>query len=139
MFLVILIIVALLVFFMLYARSWSARETKKSHLVLDAAIRSNDSGEPIEVVNGTTAAAAGFFDTYGTTQKKYVTIMNPVAYAGYVNLKGEEVVAIAFKHSTGLTIVTHDLPYQFGADLMGLMNKMKYLQEVLESYKSYKK
>jgi hypothetical protein len=139
MFAVFLIIIALLVVFMVYARSWSARETKKSHLILDAAIRSNDSGEPIEVPNGTTAAAAGFFDVYGTTQKKYETMTSPVAYAGYVDLNGQEVVAIAFKHSAGLTVTTHDLPYQFGSDLMGLMNKMKYLQEILQTYKSFKK
>lgn len=131
---ILVVIIAVLAFF-LYAHNWSAREAKKSHLVHAAAIKSHASGEPVEVPHGTTGAASSFFETHGTSQKKYESIISPVAYAGYVSLNGEEVLTVAFRHSSGLTVVTHQLPYKFGSDILELIQKSGFLNDILNQYK----
>ena len=119
----------------LYVNAWSAREGKKADLIYAAALRSQATDSPVEVPYGTTAAASRFFEIHGTTQKKYEILMDPVAYAGYVNLTGEEAVVVAFMHSSGLTVATHLLPYQLGNDILSLMQKGLYIQKILQAYK----
>lgn len=136
MFVFILIVVILLLSLILYANTWSAREGNKTDLVYAAAVRSQATEKPVEVPYGTTAAASKFFEIHGTTKKKYESIMDPVAYAGYVLLEGEEAVVVAFRHSSGLTVVTQSLPCQFGQDLLSLMQKRQYLQEILQACKN---
>lgn len=131
----ILVVIIAVLAFLLYAHNWSAREAKKSHLVHAAAIKSHASGEPVDVPNGTTGSASSFFEAHGTSQKKYESISSPVAYAGYVSLNGEEVVAVAFRHSSGLTVVTHQLPYKFGSDILELIQKSGFLKDILNQYK----
>ena len=62
--------------------------------------------------------------------------MNPVAYARYVNLEGEEAIVVAFRHSSGLTIITHENPYKFGNDRISLMKKINnfkiFLKHIVE-------
>ena len=132
----ILVVIIAVLALLLYAHNWSARESKKSHLVHAAAMKSHASGDPIDVPHGTTAAASSFFEAHGTSQKKYESTSNPVAYAGYVSLNGEEVVAVAFRHSSGLTVVTHHLPYKFGNDLLELIQKSGFLKDILNQYKA---
>jgi hypothetical protein len=135
---ILILIIAALSFF-LYAHMWSAREGRKAHLVHAAAVSAHASNAPVEVPQGTTAAASNFFQIYGTTQKKYESITSPVAYAGYVNLDHEEVITIVFRHRSGLTVTTHTLPYQFGNDLVSLIQKAQHLKQILQMYmESYK-
>lgn len=135
---ILILIIAALSFF-LYAHMWSAREGRKAHLVHAAAVSAHASNAPVEVPQGTTAAASSFFQTYGTTQKKYESITSPVAYAGYVNLDHEEVITIVFRHRSGLTVTTHTLPHQFGNDLISLIQKAQHLKQILQTYmESYK-
>ncbi|MDR6579953.1 leucine-rich repeat domain-containing protein [Pseudomonas extremaustralis] len=131
--LILIFIIAALSFF-LYAHIWSAREGRKAHLVHAAAVSAHASNAPVEVPQGTTAAASSFFQLYGTTPKKYESITSPVTYAGYVNLDHEEVITIVFRHRSGLTVTTHTLSCQFGNDLVSLIQKAQYLKHILKMY-----
>lgn len=136
----VLIIIIVILGFVVYAYTWSAREGQKFNIIHAAALKALATDKPADVPGGTTAAAAGFFEVYGTTEKKYEEIMTPfVAYAGYVRLENTEVIAIAFKHARGLTVVIHDIPIQLGNDLSSLVKKMQYMKGMLQAYKGNSK
>lgn len=136
MLILVLIAVVAVIWIFMYAKLWSARESQKSDLVHAAALKAHSIDEPVDVPSGTTAAAAAFFEIHGTTEKKYESIINPVAYAGYVNFSGEEAVVVIFRHNAGLTVTTHETPYHFGNDFISLMQKRQFMQEILQAYKS---
>ncbi|MGF6370909.1 subtilase family serine protease [Paraburkholderia sp. RAU6.4a] len=132
----ILILVALVIFYF-YAKSWSARNAQNFELIHDAAKESLATDEPVTVAAGTTAAASKFFEVYGTTEKKFESMLTPVVlYAGYVRLGGEEVVAVAVRNNGGITVMTHPLPYSFGQDMLSLIGKSQYIKDIMQKYKA---
>lgn len=130
---VLLLLVVAVVLFWIYAKSWSARESQNFEVIHSAVKRAFDTDEPVEVQSGTTAAASKFFELYGTTEKKYESAINPVAYMGYVRIDSkEEVIAVVLRHNRGVTVTTHSRPYGLGSD----SEKMQYLRSILQKYKT---
>lgn len=129
--LLLLVIVALIG--VVYFKSMVARGERASELVYAAALKAHITDQVVTVPTANVWSATRFFDVHGSTEKKYVDIPGVHGYAGYARLGEEEAIVAAVRHSNGLSIATFALPYQFGNDLVSLMGKAKFFEEVLNS------
>lgn len=82
------------------------------------------------------AATRKFFNSYGTTEKKYECFNESMqGYIGYVRLDGHSKEHVVMVVSSGRTTVvtSFELPYQFGQDFMSLMAKSEFIKKIISS------
>lgn len=103
---------------------------------LSAAVVSSREKKKAVVSNyANNAAIRAFFRKYGTTQTKHKHTdgVSKGMFSGYVNVRGSgEVVTTMIKNSTPVVIACYDPPTDFGSDLLSLMKKQGFHDEVVD-------
>jgi len=135
--LLLLIIVVLII--TVYYKSMAARGERLCEIVYAAALKAHITNKIVEVPNANVWSAIRFFDVHASTANKYTSLPGQPGYAGYARLGEEEVIVIAVRHSKGLSVTTHELPYQFGNDLISLTAKAQFFDEVMNIYSRLQK
>ncbi len=103
-----------------------------------SAAASNAVSQDVSVTIPFTSAAATrrFFDSYGTTAKKWEHFNESMqGYIGYVRLDGHSKEHVVMVVSSGRsTVVTaFELPYQFGQDALSLLGKSEFIKGIISS------
>lgn len=117
-----------------FAKIWiNGNEATKLAAAASNAVSHNT---PITIPFISAAGTKRFFNSYGTTAKKYDFFSDSMqGYIGYVQLDGrskEHVVVVA--SSGRSTIVTSvELPYQFGQDAISLIAKSEFIKQIISS------
>ena len=117
-----------------FVKKWiNANEASKI-----SAAASNSASQNISITIPFTSAAATrkFFNSYGTSEKKYEFFNSSMqGYIGYVRLDGrtEEHVVVVVSSGRSTIVTAFDLPYQFGQDAISLIAKSKFIEKIITS------
>lgn len=98
-----------------------------------AAVNSYGSGNPVVLPHINNAAIRGFFQRYGTTEKKFERFEKPFGfYIGYVKtLVQDEHVVLVGRQGGNLVVNSIETPIQFGDDLVSLISKKQFIDEIV--------
>ena len=106
---------------------------EKLSIAIESSRNSNNSARVVIYVNN--AAIKSFFKKHGTTQTKYKHTdgISKGMFSGYVNVENSgEVVVTMIKNSTSIIIACYDPPQNFGSDLLSLMQKQGFHDQVVD-------
>lgn len=79
----------------------------------------------------------GYFQKYGNTVKKFDYHPNPGFYIGYVSLPNRgEILSIVIMQPNGSTIASFEPDIAHGQDMLGLMGKKLFADQVADSIKN---
>ena len=102
--------------------------------VLAAAFNAERTDQTVVAPFVNNAAIRKFFNKYGTTEKKYDSFFGAgMTFLGYVRLSGEEIVVLVVKSRDATLVSTYELPYSFGNDLLSLMQRKAFIDEIATS------
>lgn len=99
-----------------------------------ATINSFSSGNPVVLPHLNNAAIRMFFQRYGTTEKKYDRFEKPFGFfIGYVKtMNQDESVVLIGRQGGNLVINSIETPTQFGDDLLSLIGKKQFIDEIVQ-------
>ena len=118
---------SLVVFFVLKF----AVDSQGASALLAAAFNAERTDEVVVAPYVNNAAIRRFFKKYGTTEKKYDSFFGAgMTFLGYVQLAGEEIVVVILKSRDATHVATYELPYPFGNDLISLMQRKAFIDEI---------
>lgn len=76
----------------------------------------------------------GYFQKYGSTARKFDFHPKPGFYIGYVNLpKRSEILSVVIMQANGSTVASFEPEGAHGQDMLGLMGKKVFADQVAES------
>jgi Na+-transporting methylmalonyl-CoA/oxaloacetate decarboxylase gamma subunit len=121
-----------------FAKKWiNANEAKQ---IAAAAINAANTDETTVITFKSAAAAKRFFETYGSTDKKFQHLgpeINPnlkQAYIGYVKVIGQKELVVLVTSEGGMTYVaTFDPVEKYGNDMLSLLSKQSFMETVISS------
>ncbi len=118
---------SLVVFFVLKF----AIDSQGSSSIVAAAFNAARTDQTVVAPFVNNAAIRKFFKKYGTTEKKYDSFFGAgMTFLGYVRLTGEEIVVLVVKSRDATLVSTYELPYAFGNDLLSLMQRKAFIDEI---------
>lgn len=103
-----------------------------------AAMNSYSTGNPVVLPHLNNAAIRMFFKKYGTTEKKYDRFEKPFGfYIGYVKtMKYDEHVVLVGRQGSNLIVNSIEPSMQFGNDLLSLIGKKQFIDEIVQGLQS---
>jgi hypothetical protein len=98
-----------------------------------AVMNSCGSGNPVVLSHLNNAAIRMFFNKHGTTEKKYERFERPFGfYIGYANtMRRDERLVLIGRQGANLVVNAIEPPVQFGEDLLSLIGKKQFVDEVV--------
>lgn len=119
-----------------FAKKWiNANEGKK---IAAAAINAKIDDKIVAIPFVSYAGAKSFFNSYGTSEKKYHYFDKPFnAVLGYVTVEDDSEYVVMVNSSGKMSYISTFIPpTRFGNDLLSLMRKQEFLESIVASMNS---